>query len=131
MARKLCSICDFRAVGTGPSIDITHARQMGYCGPCLDEGDWENIHSDNAHDDEDAVAKGYDTADSIANCWVCHPELNLANDRTPRRTGHTNTVAKSRTSHADHHHPRTPEYRALCRKSMAAGTGPLDIRKKK
>lgn len=136
MATKKCMICEIRNVGTGPEGKFGHgerqqARYMGYCCPCLEEAEWENTHSDYGHDDPDAVAKGYDTADSIANCWVCHPELNLATTTPAAGTGHTNTRAKSRTSHAEHHHPRTPEARAACRKSMAAGTGPLDLRTKK
>lgn len=122
MARKLCSICEFRSVGTGVSSgweDTDFCDTNGFCYPCGDEGQMDIAHS-NGHE-----------SISENDCWYCHPELNLANDRTPRRTGHTNTVAKSRTSHAEHHHPRTPEYRATCRKSMAAGTGPLDLRTKK
>jgi hypothetical protein len=129
MARKLCSICGTRVVGTGKGWDTAQARTLGYCTPCMTEAEWENVHSDSGHADENCVANGWDTQDSVDACWVCHPELNeAAKDHTPR-TGHTNTRAKSRTSHADHHHPRTPEARATCRKSMAATDEPYDVRK--
>lgn len=133
MARKICSLCNTRSVGTGKgdgTEDVTFARSMGYCIPCTVEADWENVHSDNGHDDADCVANGYDTQDSVDDCWICHPELNEATKEHTPRTGHTNTVAKSRTSHADHYHPRTPEARSACRKSMAATGQPLDLRSK-
>lgn len=128
MTRK-CEICGIRNIGSKHGIaygDVDQARTLGYCIPCMAEADWENAHSDYGHDDPDAVAKGYDTQGSLDSCWVCHPELNRATPDNVAGTGHTNTVAKSYTSHAGHRHPRTPEARRLCRKSMALTGQPYD-----
>jgi hypothetical protein len=135
MAARKCAICGIRNVGTGREGTHGHgerdqARVMGYCNPCLAEAEWENTHSDHGHDDPDAVANGYATQDELDACWMCHPELNLATSTPAAGTGHTNTVAKSRTSHREHYHPRTPEARSVCRKLTRAGKAPLDTRKK-
>lgn len=116
MARKLCTDCGFRKISTrvsGPEL----------CDVCLDWADIEVYHFD--YDLDEAHELAGVTGD---NCPVCHPEHDK---RHVKRTGHTNTVAKSRTSHADHYHPRTPEHRAACRKLTRAGKAPLDLRKTK
>lgn len=116
MARKLCTICNTRTQYTGPGDDPA-PRLSESCNPCYTEGGWENTHSDENHEGGQGDTDG---------CWICHPELNLAQKVTTRRTGHTNTVAKTRNSHAGHGHLHTPADRATCRKSIAAGTGPWD-----
>lgn len=105
MARNLCTDCNTRRVSTEPS-----ARSLGMCTPCSDFGGWENTHSDEGHG-----ANNLDAA-----CPVCHPELDPRNKGT--RKGHTNTVAKTRTSHAACKHMATPKDRAACRKARAAAT---------
>lgn len=113
MAIKLCLDCGMRKPMSG---------DLELCEKCETYAGWENTHSDNGHEgNEDG------TAEFTTNCPVCHPELD---DRpTTRRTGHTNTVAKTRTSHAGHHHARDPQDRAICRKSMNTTGNPYDARK--
>lgn len=100
MAAKICNICNTRLV-----------VENGLCTPCSEEGMWENEHNDQGHDD--AAGDGFDD-----NCWICHPELNEA--QAQPLVGHTNTVAKTYTSHAECTHARTPKGRAACRKARNA-----------
>lgn len=127
MARKLCTVCNTRTQYTGPGDDPA-PRLTEMCNPCYTEGGWENTHSDGGHD---AIKAGTFVADNhtamdMQICWICNPEMNLAQKVTTPRTGHTNTVAKTRNSHAGHGHLHTPADRATCRRSIAAGTGPWD-----
>lgn len=115
MSRKICNVCEIRTIYTGTGVGVDEApRCSEMCNLCYTEGGWENAHEDEGHQDD---------GDDF--CWFCHPELNLA--KRPARKGHTNTVAKTNTSHAGHNHPATPKYRGMCRKSMAAGNGPFSI----
>ncbi len=103
--KRMCGDCGIRP------INRNNAADNDLCGPCNDYAEWENTHSDWAHefatDGEDGIF--------LDNCPVCHPELD---PRTAAvRTGHTNTVAKSHRSHAGCNHPRTPRDRAICRKA--------------
>jgi hypothetical protein len=117
MAAKICNICNTRRVYTGTGNGVDPAPRLSdMCNLCYTEGGWENTHEDEGH--------GRDGEPADPHCWICHPNLNLAT--RPARTGHTNTVAKTRTSHAGHNHLVTPYDRGLCRKSMAAGHGPYD-----
>lgn len=138
MARKLCIDCGVR--GAKPD---TPEGQM--CHPCYDYAGMENEHDDDDHEGvlDGSVTWGMtthktrkefnawmaDRREETKTCPVCHPELDPRN--RPVRKGHTNTVAHTRTSHADHYHPRTPEARAACRKLTRAGKAPLDQRTKK
>ena len=123
MATRKCSLCETRNVGTGPGHDADQARAMGYCNTCLTEADWENVHSDDAHQTG--------TVGDVDGCWICYAELNPNNKPIEApKAGHTNTVAKSYTSHVGHHHPRTPAARATCRKSMSTTGHPYDTREK-
>jgi len=119
MARKLCIDC-----GERPQV----SGDIELCNRCSTYAEWENEHSDHAHDRIDTLtvqntifakqsevdAYVTETKDRMQGCPVCHPNLD---PRTPKRTGHTNTVAKSRTSHAGCKHARTPRDRAECRKA--------------
>lgn len=104
MARtaRLCTDCDTRRVSSNPDV-----RAMDLCNPCYDYAGWENTHSDEGH-----AKNGADDT-----CPICHPELDTRNPAA--RKGHTNTVAKTRTSHAACNHPATPRDRAACRKARA------------
>lgn len=103
---KICWDCKTRPVSKtviGPDL----------CETCLEYADHENMHQSDDHENGEEQ-DGF----QISNCMVCHPELD---DRyTPRKTGHTNTVAKSRTSHAGCDHECSPKARAACRKARAA-----------
>lgn len=112
MTTTTCLDCNTRRPRTGPGEKAPLGTEL--CNPCYEVASWENTHSDEGHDD------GYGELMDI--CMICHPELVPG----AKRTGHTNTVAKSHTSHAGHNHLATPYNRSLCRKSMAAGHGPYD-----
>jgi hypothetical protein len=105
MARKFCVFCETRIQYTGPGDDLA-PRLSESCNTCYTKGGWENTHSDEGHGNETDLEDG---------CWICHPELDLT--ATTRKTGHTNTVARSHRSHAGCDHVRTPKARAACRKS--------------
>jgi hypothetical protein len=61
-------------------------RASGLCEPCREYGEWENTHSDNAHESviqaNSPVTR--DEAAEIAACPVCHPELDT---RKAKATG--------------------------------------------
>ena len=81
MATK-CTICETRPVMTS-ARKREHGVDFDYCEPCLGLAEWENIHSDYAHE---ALAVGPNGTEGIVDesgyalddCWICHPE----NDRT-------------------------------------------------
>jgi hypothetical protein len=78
------------------------------CDPCFDYAGWENAHSDQGHDALPAVHPDRDA------CLVCIGS-NPAEDIV---VGHTDTVAKTYTRHADHLHLATPRDRERCRASV-------------
>ena len=73
------------------------------CERCFESWMMENDHNDYGHDEP------------VADC----PECGTYDPRPAK--GHTNTRAKSRTSHAACEHPKTPKDRAACRKRRAQG----------
>ena len=116
MSKKMCEGCQIR------KADPSTAEGM-FCTVCDELGGWENSHSDWDHD---GIASG-DTHDmklsdirdverEMKNCWVCHPELVPG---APKQ-GHTNTAAKSYSSHANCDHARTPKAREICRRARRA-----------
>lgn len=78
------------------------------CTKCYDYWGWENTHSDDNHEGLP------DLHPERVVCPVCN------GDHPTKRTGHANTRAHSRTSHATCKHERTPKGRAACRKARAA-----------
>lgn len=107
MARStICTICNTR-----PALPMAQrtSADMPYCEPCSTQADWENVHSDQAHDlvlaaDEagkKVSVKGWTNMKTRAEvdayvdeqlrpemeqCWVCHPELDeTQREYTPRR----------------------------------------------
>lgn len=109
MARK-CTACGIRAIGSGAGDDAEYARNMGYCNPCCTRFDHDNDH-DNDHNR------------APEECWVCTPAIDLS--AAPAVKGHTNTVAKTRTSHAACDHDVTPAARAACRKARLVASLPV------
>lgn len=75
------------------------------CTKCYEYAGDENWHDDEAHDETGPVE----------GCAVCEGRTVEA-----PKTGHTNGVAKSHTSHAGHDHPSTKAARAACRKAAKA-----------
>lgn len=70
------------------------------CVRCFAAWEMENDHQDGGHKQGAGV--------DCPSCFTYDPRGHL---------GHTNTVAKSHTSHAGHDHPATPKARAACRKA--------------
>jgi hypothetical protein len=102
---KKCGDCKMRPLSSsviGPEL----------CDTCLEYSDHENMRTDDGHEDNEESA-GF----TMAQCMVCHPELD--NRYGIPKTGHTNTVAKTRGSHAACDHDVTPKARAACRKARA------------
>lgn len=80
MNRRLCEICEIRPIMTAVS-KRARGTNFPYCDPCQDLAEWENRHSDEAHDsDNDA------TAEKDA-CWICHPELDETSKEYKPRAG--------------------------------------------
>jgi len=99
-ATAKCEICNLRPV---PSLRVRDeagmSRDMKFCVPCYEEGQWENVHSDYSHEGfETVTVKGSsfknkaeldawkaEVREEIQRCWICNPELNEAKaDYTPR-----------------------------------------------
>ena len=139
MAAKLCNVCDKRRVGTTGS-DPASARLNGMCGLCMDEGGWENTHSDYNHDAiaktpvgrlpkgwrQPGMAKGEvqkllvtvaEERKAMQDCWVCHPELNKAANWKPGKKGATKAQGTRRPqlNHKGHKHPQSPAARRACK----------------
>ena len=114
---RKCSICSIRSIGSGKGDDADHARQMGYCNPCLTLAEHENRHSDTGHDDAGCVAMGWDTQAGVDRCWVCHPELDMTSTEVRTGTPRTDAANTAHRSHAGCDHEVTPKARAACRKA--------------
>lgn len=87
-----CPECQKRPIGGGPLDgtwnDREDAKQHDMCLVCLAEAYWTNVHSDYAH--EILKAEGASTDEQnydLANCWVCHPELDKSSEAYVQRTG--------------------------------------------
>jgi len=89
IAKQLCRSCERR-----PITAENKRNGLDMCGACEEESGWENEHSDHSHDEIAAGTltmknttftskkelKAYLAHESerMANCWICHPELNRA-----------------------------------------------------
>lgn len=118
MARRMCTVCTTR-----PASNESPEGRL--CIPCLRYAEAENEHSDYAHD---IVAAGEEMHVSeekleeirrqMKSCLIC---LGKPDPATVEPTkGHTNTQAKSYTSHAACDHVRTPKAREMCRRARRA-----------
>lgn len=89
--------CDRKAA---PKHLVGHHSNV--CLKCYEAWMMENDHNDYGHDEEGVVT---------LDCPLC-------GTYDPRTTkGHTNTAARTNTSHAACEHPTTPAARAKCRKA--------------
>lgn len=127
MAAKICNICNKRRVytGTGPGVDpAPHASDM--CNYCFTEGSWENTHSDGDHNAILALLAAGDAATEnpdedemkfMEGCWICHPELNLAQKPVKASTGaKAQGARRPQLNHKGHNHPQTPAARRECKR---------------
>lgn len=98
-----CTNCDLKLTKS----NTAHAHgDMGVhdvCYKCYASWGLENDHSDWGHDEP------------VTGCPSCGTFV-----KPTAKKGHTNTVAKSHTSHAACKHAVTPAARAKCRKERAA-----------
>lgn len=84
-----------RPIGSGAGDDADYARSISMCNPHATEAGMENSHSDNSHDailakiaDKKRLTPSQKAETEImATCWICHPELNLANEVYAPRQG--------------------------------------------
>lgn len=120
MAAKMCNVCGTRRVGSGGKrYDVQSAAAIGLCGPCDEEGGWENTHSDEGHDNYGPDSPAGDEQPFMAGCWICHPELNEA--KRPVKAGSTKGHNSPRRKQLNHRtqckHPQTPAARRACREA--------------
>lgn len=128
MAAKLCNVCNTRRPKTGSKGTETSPHN-DMCNYCFEEGGWENTHSDANHDAiaAEVADKGGDPAsylskndlaelDFMATCWICHPELNLAQKPAGKSTGpKAQGTRRPQLNHKGHSHPATPAARRACK----------------
>ena len=116
MAAKLCTVCKIRRPKTGSKGGETSPHN-DMCNYCFEEGSWENSHQDEGHD-----LPGMNS-DSTATdeCWICHPELNLAQKATKGSTGpKVQGTRRPQLNHKGHNHPQTPAARRACKAAFWA-----------
>lgn len=126
MAAKLCNVCGKRRVGT-TGEDPASAKHSGMCGLCYDEGGWENTHQDNNHEaiKQFGPQTDYEVSeqdDFMVNCWICHPELNLAQTWKGGTKGGTKkqSARRPQLNHKGHKHSGTPAARRACKAAFWA-----------
>lgn len=132
----ICNICNKRRnyTGTGLGVDpAPHASEM--CNLCYTEGGYENQHSDAGHTAiAQEVAAGNELSEYgkselkfMESCWICHPELNLA--QKPAKKASTGPKAqgtrRQQLNHRGHSHPQTPAARRECKKLFWASLTPV------
>lgn len=93
MAGK-CEICKTRPKMVKAQMQQRHGVGFPYCEPCLIEADWENVHSDDAHESyangdwaPEKLEDGLSLQAEMKDCWICHPELNQAAKDYQTRNG--------------------------------------------
>lgn len=122
MAAKLCNVCNIRRVYTGSKGTETAAHGSDMCNYCYEEGSWENSHNDEGHD-EPTIA----TPELTDGCWICHPELNLA--QKPVHKGQHGPqgsfTRRPQLNHKGHNHPQTPAARRACKTAFWASLTPV------
>jgi hypothetical protein len=130
MAAKLCNVCNIRRPKTGSKgTEVSSYPDM--CNYCHEEGGWENTHSDYGHDHiakqieagngADLSKSEQEEAVTMAHCWICHPERNLA--KKPAKAGSgpkTQGARRPQLNHKGHHHPQTPAARRACKAAFWA-----------
>lgn len=98
-----CQICGLRPKMNPRRMQAKHGVEFPYCDPCMTFADWENTHSDNAHEDE-----------PVEGCWICQPELDETKaDYQPRRAG---VDRKGQVVHA-----KGDKYEVVAKAAEAAG----------
>lgn len=120
MAAKMCNVCNKRRGKTGSKGTETspHADMCNYC---WEEGGWENTHSDAGHEHIDLANMTEADKQETSGCWICWPELNLAQKPSGKSTGtKTQGDRRPQLNHKGHSHPATPAARRECKKAFWA-----------
>lgn len=129
MAAKKCTVCSIRAPKTGSKGTETSPHN-DLCNYCFEESGWENTHSDYGHDailaaieaGTELTKRQQDEAEMMQDCWICHPERNLA--KLPAKAASTGPKAQGtrrpQFNHKGHHHPQTPAARRACKDNFWA-----------
>jgi hypothetical protein len=117
----ICNVCNKRRAKTGSKGTET-SPHSDMCNYCWEEGGWENTHSDADHKSINLAELTEDEALEVQGCWICYPELNLA--QKPAKAG-TNGPKKQGTrrpqlNHKGHSHPATPAARRACKAAFWA-----------
>jgi hypothetical protein len=124
----ICNVCNTRRAYTGAKVDTAPpGSQM--CNYCFEEGGQENTHSDYNHAGISAQVEAGNGADlseaeqdelsAMESCWICHPELNLAQKPKAASTGpKAQGDRRPQLNHKGHSHPQTPAARRECKKAF-------------
>jgi hypothetical protein len=129
MARKVCEVCNERAVGT-TGEDPMSAKHSDLCGLCYDEAGWENTHGDAGHDGilakQEALSDSGlspEEQDEISGCWICFPKLNKAQNWKPGKKGTKKQgFRRTQLNHKEMcTHAQTPKARRTCKNAFWAG----------
>jgi hypothetical protein len=121
MSAKICNVCNKRRVYTGAKGTEFAPVGSDLCNYCFEEGGWENLHSDSNHDDilsHPADTRTGEMLEEIQGCWICYPELNLA-QREIHKGQHGpqgSFTRRPQLNHKGHSHPQTPAARRECKK---------------
>jgi len=132
MVAIICNVCHIRRAKTGSKGTET-SPHPDMCNYCHEEGGWENQHSDYGHDGilQDVAANPgknpvtFLSADDFSEyegymtqCWICHPELNLAQRKTHsgQHGPHGSFTRRPQLNHKGHSHPQAPAARRECKK---------------
>lgn len=126
MARKLCTVCGIRNAATTNGHDFNDI-----CDPCFQEGGWENTHNDAGHpmslsvnDMEAMKAAGTwdEYLEETSDCWICHPELNLAKKPAKAKVAKVQGFRRTQLNHKNMcTHAQTPKARRTCKEAFWAG----------
>lgn len=137
-SNKMCNVCGKRRAYTGTGPGVETAGSHGMCNFCYTEGGHENTHNDSNHhaiaqEVAAAEAAGVELAEVLSksgleelafmkDCWICHPELNLAQKPVKaKKTGAKAAyVRRPQLNHKGHSHPQTPAARRACKAAFWA-----------
>lgn len=124
MGAMICNVCNKRRAKTGSKGTETSPHN-DMCNYCWEEGGWENTHGDAGHDHIDLANMTEEEKIETSGCWICFPELNLA--QQPAKAGHTGPKAQGtrrpQFNHKGHSHPQTPAARRACKEAFWAQAG--------
>jgi len=143
MKQVMCNVCGKRRGQTGTKGTETSPHH-DMCNYCFEEGGMENGHSDNGHHAINArveAADGFTTELTdweksewegfMQSCWICHPELNLAQTQksTKVQDQRNSSVAgftrRQQLNHKGHSHPATSAARRACKEAFWASLTPV------